>query len=143
MTEKEIRGIIKQVFARLDQCARRGVRKVVLPTMLGAGLALSGGCDGRNVPAEKDATPQTDSTAQTDGGSQQLDSQGNLMYMAPDPDGGPAPAYMAPEEDAGAVIEYMAPDPDSGPVYPPYMAPDSGEPTIDYMAPDPDGGPQP
>jgi hypothetical protein len=143
MTEKEIRGIIKQLFARLDQRARRGVRKVVLPTMIGAGLALSGGCSGRNVPAAQDATPQTDATTQTDGTTQQLDG------LAPDPDGGPVPPYMAPDEDAGAVVEYMAPDPDGGPVYPPYMAPpdsmvaDSGEPTIDYMAPDPDAGPMP
>lgn len=130
MTEREIRGILRQVFARLDERARRavhtGVRKVVLPSMLGAGLALSqAGCDGRDVS-------QHDATAQTDGGVKQDLGTPQVEYMAPDPDGGtvkmdglPAPAYMGP---------------DMGDPQPPYMAPDMGEPQVEYMAPDPDAG---
>jgi hypothetical protein len=152
MTEKQIRSIIKQVFARIDQNAR----KVVLPTMLGAGLALSGGCDGRGVPADQDATQQN-----LDGMIGSPDTAYMGPDLTPDPDmarldAGPNPdvarldgtipmpdvAYMGP--DIGPMMDgpqpaYIAPD--AGPV-PPYMAPD-GAITPDYMAPDPDGGPQP
>jgi hypothetical protein len=145
MTEKEIRTIIKQVFARIDQAARR----VVLPTMLGAGIALSGGCDGRDVPADQDATQQ-----KLDG----MIGYPDTAYMGPDlapPD--TLRLDVAPDPDAvrldGQIpmpdVAYMGPDTgpalDAGPV-PPYMAPDFGEPQPDYMGPDPDGGvptPQP
>lgn len=152
MTEKEIRRIIQQVMYRLDQRARRavktGVRKVVVPSMLGASLALSSGCgDGRSVNGEYDGG-LPDSVAQMDssGGS---DSLAGPLYAAPEPDGGAIPPYMAPEPDAayfdlGPQPEYIAPGPDGGPI-PPYMAPDGAYfdlgPQPEYIAPEPDSGP--
>jgi len=174
MSEKQIRDILRDVCADLDrhsrQVVRQGVRKIVLPTVLGAGLALSPGCG-------DDAVKQ-DTTVQQDGG---------LLYMGPDagpPDTGPDPkkdgaldgpgtdgvgtpdmAYMGPDAgkaDAGPIPPYMAPEggtlymgPDAGPMppdglpVPPYMAPDGapkpppdGGPMPPYMAP-PDKGPPP
>ena len=152
MSEKQIRDILRDVCSDLDRHSRRvvrdGVRKIVLPAVLGAGLALSGCSD--------DDTVKKDSTVQQEVGLP------DMTYMSPDagppdkgpdpkkdgavdeagkgdvgtPDTGPVPPYMAPE---GGTL-YMAPDAgvaDTGPV-PPYMAPEGG---MLYMAPD--GGPMP
>lgn len=154
MSEKEIRGILQEVCAELDRrvrdAVRQGVRKVLLPTALGAGLALTPGCESER------STPSSDAIAQVDGGSQPQADSGRLDsgaippymapdrdmggpqpdYMAPEPDGGPIPPYMAPDAggiDTGPVLEYMAPDPDAGPV-PPYMAPDDAGAVLDGMA---------
>ena len=60
MTEREIREVIRELCDELDQGARRvmqkGLRKVILPAMLGAGLALSaGGCGDRQpIPPQID-----------------------------------------------------------------------------------------
>lgn len=158
MSEKEIRGILQEVCAELDRrvrdAVRQGVRKVLLPTALGAGLALTPACESERSTPGGDAMAQTDGSQRADTG--QLDGGAVPPYMAPDqdmggpqpdymapePDGGPVPPYMAPDDggaidaaeiDGGAVIEYMAPDPDGGPV-PPYMAPDDAGAGIDGIA---------
>ena len=41
MSEKEIREIIRSVCGNLDRLALQGIRRVVLPAALGAGLALA------------------------------------------------------------------------------------------------------
>lgn len=172
MSEKQIRDILRDVCHDLDRHSRRvvrdGVRKLVLPTVLGAGLALSG-CGDDATKSDTGAT-QKDTGAEVgaadmaymgpDAGPPPKDAAGkeagkeaglpDLMYMGPDvgPDKGPMPPYMAPE--AGTL--YMAPDakplpPDGLPV-PPYMAPDAKSPppavdggsTLLYMAPNPDKG---
>lgn len=99
MSEREIRGILRSICDELDQHAGRlickGVRKVLLPTAVGAGLALGGaaGCSDSSTPSP-DATT-SDSISQTDGGVK-LDGVKNpdmqlkydinwpLPYMAPD-----------------------------------------------------------
>jgi hypothetical protein len=99
MSEREIRGILRSICDELDQHAggliSKGVRKVLLPTAVGAGLALGGaaGCSDRSTPIP-DATT-SDSISQTDGGTkpditknpdmhQKLDINWPLPYMAPD-----------------------------------------------------------
>lgn len=139
MSEREIREILREVCADLDRhsraVVRNGVRKIVLPTVLGAGLAL-GGCDSASRPMYAAPLPDgqvadsqvSDGVAPTDG----------AVYAAPDV--GPTPPYMAPDSSpvyAAPDMVYMAPD--AGPT-PPYMAPDKG-PQPDYMAPD--GAPVP
>lgn len=110
MTELEIREILATVCRDLDQCARRVVRKVVVPSVLGAGLAL-GGCTDREP-------------APTDGA---VTSEMGPVYGAPDA------AYMGP--DAGPIPPYMAPDGWAQPLYA-APAPDGTAPQPDYMAPD-------
>jgi hypothetical protein len=119
MSEREIRSLLRIICDELDvRAAKAGrvARKIVLPTMLGAGLALSGGCD--------DGAEKTDSQVITEAGP---------LYMAP-----VDAAYMAPDTTTdGAVpmpdMMYMGPDVgqidaalDAPPV-PPYTAPDAGE----------------
>ncbi len=99
MSEREIRGILRSICDELDQYAGRliskGVRKVLLPTAVGAGLALGGaaGCSDDSPPSP-DATT-SDSISQTDGGAQldgvknpdlhqKFDINWPLPYMAPD-----------------------------------------------------------
>lgn len=168
MSEKEIRRVIEEICADLDRharlLARSGVRKVVLPAVVGASLAL-GGCD-RSVRALY-GVPTPDGGKVKDTGARdgkvtpdkKMINDLAPVYMAPDsgvdaaevdqgpqvdymaPDKGPTPPYMAP--DKGVVPPYMAPD--KGAI-PPYMAPDVGPdssgPTPLYMSPQPskDGG---
>lgn len=169
MSEKQIRDILRDVCSDLDRHSRRvvrqGVRKIVLPTVLGAGLALSGCSDDAikkdtsplseaGVEAGAEAGPADlaymgpdagppDGPAKKDDGKVVKDGVGtpDMVYMGPDAaktDGGPMPPYMAPE---GGML-YMAPD---GGAVPPYMAPDAktqppdGGPMPPYMAP-PDKG---
>ena len=145
MSEREIRSVLQHVMEELD----RHARKIVYPSILGAGIALSGGGCGDGRPVQVDTIARPDSA-----------------YGAPDR--GPQPVYSAPDdmrprEDRrvpGPDAAYMAPDlrkrdsgpqpwPDGGPI-PPYMAPEAGPiPPIDggmqplYIAPWPDGGPIP
>ena len=147
MSEKQIRDILRDVCADLDRHSRRvvrdGVRKLVLPTVLGAGLALTG-CDAREnvplygVPADvgveagldvfpymaPDAGPRDQKVEPAEAGAP------DLMYgvadqvpadtVPPPPDGPPVLPYMAPDSkpqppDAGAQPPYMAPPfPDKG-----------------------------
>lgn len=120
MTEKEIRDILRTVSLDLERRCKKVVRKVLVPSVLGATLALSG-C-GDDDTTKKDglvgplyAAPDA---------SMELGPQPE--YMAADatlPDG-IQPLYSAPDAstDAGPQIDYMAPD--AGP-QPPYMAPDA------------------
>jgi len=126
MSEKEIRGLLRTICDRLDQRARRVTRKVVVPSMLGASLALSGCGDGRAVP-----------------GDGQVVSEAAPVYAAPmdarPPEAGPAPDAGPIPVDGRPVEVGPAPDsiyqaPDAGPI-PPYLAPDAG-PQPDYLAPD-------
>ena len=147
MSEKQIRDILRDVCADLDRHSRRvvrdGVRQLVLPTVLGAGLALTG-CDAREnvplygVPADvgveagldvfpymaPDAGPRDQKVEPAEAGAP------DLMYgvadqvpadtVPPPPDGPPVLPYMAPDSkpqppDAGAQPPYMAPPfPDKG-----------------------------
>lgn len=155
MSEKQIRDILRDVCSDLDRHSRRvvrdGVRKIVLPTVLGAGLALSGcsdddvvkkdmvGVEAGMLYAGPDAGPLDKGPDPKKDGAVDDAGKGDVGT----PDAGPIPPYMAPE---GGTL-YMAPDAapaDTGPV-PPYMAPEGG---MLYMAPDskpmpPDGGPMP
>jgi hypothetical protein len=134
MSEREIRSLLRIICDELDvRAAKAGrlARKVVLPTMIGAGMALSGGCDDGG-------------TVKTDGIIAGVDAAyGVDMSM----DAGPLPPYQAPD---GTL--YAAPDVgqadstttdggevdggkvDAGP-QPPYTAPDAG-PIPPYTAPD-------
>jgi len=148
MSEQEIRRIIRSVCADLDQRARRAaqstVRRAVLPTVVGLGLAVSG-CS--NEVIERGPTvPQTDGEAQDGEADAANDSGGAVpLYSAPAVDSGPQVEYMAPMPDgalptdgatpvdankpydAGPAVKYMAPQPDTGvvPLYgvPLYLAP--------------------
>jgi len=155
MSEKEIRRVIEEICADLDRHARilatRGVRKVVLPAVVGASLAL-GGCDRAvrmmyGVPVPDGGKVKDKGTAKKDG---KVPADLWPVYMAPDrgptkTDKGAQPDYMAPDAraDLPPTPPYMAPD--AGPT-PPYMAPDVGPdktgPTPLYMGPQPkdDGG---
>jgi hypothetical protein len=118
MSEKQIREILKDVCADLEQHSRRvvrsGVRKVVLPTVLGAGLAL-GGCD---LGSESDyGAPMPDGyykEAGVDKGkSDGIVGKDVAVYSAPDaiyaaPMDGQADTKKKP--DNGAQPDYMAPD---------------------------------
>ena len=119
MTEKEIREVIRELCEDLDRRARRavkdGLRKVVLPSMLGAGLALApAGCDDRAVP----------------GTDQKVVPRADAAYGVPfdgrvkTDDSGAIPPYMAP--DAGPQPEYMRASGRGRPVSRAYMAPDAG-----------------
>lgn len=149
MSEKQIRDILRDVCSDLDRHSRRvvrqGVRKIVLPTVLGAGLALSG-C-GDDV-VKKDTSPLTEAGVEAGVEAGPAD----LAYMGPDagPPDGPAKKQdgKVVQDGVGAPdMAYMVPDAgkvDKGPM-PPYMAPEGG---MLYMAPDskaipPDGGPMP
>lgn len=125
MSEREIRSLLRIICDELDVRAAkvgRAARKVVLPSMIGAGLALTGGCDdGRAV--------------QTDGIIAGVDAAyGVDMSM----DVGPGPLYMAPVDAA-----YLAPDASGDGVVPVpdlvYMGPDAGPPDAAKV----DAGPQP
>jgi hypothetical protein len=123
MTEREIREVIRELCEELDRGARRvvrqGMRKVVFPSMLGAGLALSA-C---SEPAELYGVPPRDG-----GADRTVDGKV----------GGPDAAYGVPW-DQKVIKEDGKAGFDLGPV-PPYMAPEAG-PQPEYMAPD-DAGPQ-
>jgi hypothetical protein len=122
MSEKEIRAILREAFAELDRRAGRAVKKVVLPTMVGAGLALgAGGCGHRAVPGPaQDGSVMEASARQGDAQQQQGDAQQQRQDF-----GYPVPPYSAPQVDQG-----VAPPPT-----PDYMAPMYGSPF-----PEPDGG---
>ena len=115
MTEKEIREVIRELCDELDQSARRmvkqGLRKVVLPTVLGAGLALSvGGCGDRTTPGQQDHHVSAADMA-----------YGVPMYMAPmdrGPDKVPQPVF----EYGVQHPDYNLGKQDHGPT-PPYMPP--------------------
>jgi hypothetical protein len=163
MSEREIRRIVRSVCVDLDERARRAarstVRQVVLPTAVGVGLAVSGCYD----TGDRDSSNQTtdgsvapDSSSGGTGGAAGVGGgSGESGY------GGAAPAYMAPDPDAGPILEYMAPDPDGGPmepdaaydggpvqpppdagVQPLYAAPVDAGPVPEYAAPS-DSGPVP
>lgn len=168
MTEREIREVIRELCEELDRGARRvikeSMRKVVMPSMLGAGLALSAGaCSDKAVPAygvpDKWAVPPPGDAYGVPFDRRIVQSTDNKIttpdkkvampdaaYGLPPPDQGlkrdlgpVAPPYMAPD-DSGPFPLYAVPT-EAGPV-PPYMAPDVGPPQVDYMAPD-DGGAAP
>ena len=165
MTEQEIRRIIRDVCSDLDRRVwdpvRGTFRKVVVPTMLGTGMALTA-CGSQGHRGGGGQAIVDSGTAQDSGGGD-TDAGAMPEYMAPDdaggaedagePDAGPEPLYMAPD-DAGPAPEYMAPDagpqpddagpqPDDAGPQPEYMAPDDAGPMPPYMAPDEDAGPQP
>ena len=129
MSEREIRRVLRDVCADLERhsrrVVRRGVRKLVLPTVLGAGLAMTG-CDTQEpVPAY--GVP---ADAGVEAGSR------DMMYGAPD--WGPLDVlpYMAP--DAGPKPDLMYGVPDWGPLdVLPYMAPDAGSPDLTDKGPMP------
>jgi hypothetical protein len=135
MSEREMRQVLASLCNDLDRRAKalgRGLKKVMLPAALGAGLALgAGGCSDDSQPAPNDAGIEAS--------VKDIGAMDNALYMAPDAkaDLGPQPPYMAPDgatpppEDAAAAD--TAVQKDAGPV-PPYMAPDMGG--LLYMAPD-------
>ena len=131
MSEQHIRTVLREICEELDRCAR----KVVFPSLVGAGIALAGGCDnGRPAPA--DTSIAGDATAVY--GVQPLDGVR--------PEQPPLPPYMAPPFDRGVRDQRQARE---SPPVPPYMGPDVGPPQPEYMAPDDakppklDAGPQP
>jgi hypothetical protein len=137
MSEKTIRAILRDICDELDQHARRvmttGVRKIVLPSLLGAGVALSGGaalsgCGNDSDPIKQDSTvlPRADaaygmpirdmnkgerilSTMDSIYGSPLYD-RGKGERVLPGPDA----AYGVPDAitkiDGGATSLYSAPD---------------------------------
>lgn len=108
MSESEIRALLRTIRADLD----RALRKVVLPTALGAGIALSAGCsDDAETPHPDAKTPDAalvdsvrpdqqgvDQAVVADGAvpaDQQTDQQG--ADSQPGWDFYPPPPYMAPD----------------------------------------------
>lgn len=164
MSEREIRQIIACVCADLDRQVRaavsKGVRKVVLPAALGAGLAFTGAaCD--DGGGELYGAPPMEASVSDRG----VDQGPAVLYGVPDgggeldsvADGEPAPLYAAPAEaglpDGGAVALYSAPAPDGaaaedGGAAPLYAAPteagipDGGAVAL-YSAPAPDAATSP
>jgi hypothetical protein len=112
MSELEIRAILREALNELDRRAGRVVRKVVLPSMIGASLALgAGGCGQRAVQPSEDGSVADTGAVYDDSGRKKVDMGFLPSYMAPPIDQGsdiipPAqPDYMAPL--------YMAPGPES------------------------------
>ena len=93
MAEDEIRRILSSVCASLDRRAKSAMRKLVVPGVLGVGLALGGCGDDSGEPAPAYGVPQVDARIDT----------------------GPQPDYMAVHVDIGAQPAYLAPSPDAGP----------------------------
>ena len=113
MSEREIRAILREALEELDRRAGRVVRKVVIPTVIGASLALgAGGCGQRAVqPGDDGSVADTGAVYDDSGNKKKTDGGALPPYMAPDVDLGtdvmppPTPDYMAPL--------YMAPAPES------------------------------
>ena len=106
MTEREMRKVIKETMSDLDKRSPllpKGIRKVLVPSLLGVGLALAVGC--ASSPAYAAPPPEK---IVSDGGN--FDGFAPA-YAAPMPDtvekttpdnnsfDGPAPAYAAPMPD--------------------------------------------
>ena len=136
MTEKTIRSLIREICDELDV---RRLGKIVLPTVLGAGLALAGCSD--------DSNGKTDTVTRMDAGRDGVGSPEGA-YFAPDvyrkdratvdlKKDSPMAAYGVPDlikkvdvkADTGKKIDGLI-----GPLYAPPFT-DAG-PTPDYMAPD-------
>ncbi|MFH1130816.1 MAG: hypothetical protein V1754_05735 [Pseudomonadota bacterium] len=136
MSEKEIRATVRQICEDLDKraryLARNGIRKVVLPAVLGAGLAMSGCGDETTVPlygvppAEAGVEAGLDPAYMGPDVGIEIDQGVDTCCDAstdllPLPEA--APAYMGPDVgpnpdsmlDDGAAMLYMAPDPESKP----------------------------
>lgn len=135
MSEKEIRRIIKEVCADLDRhasiraLALKGARKVVLPAMLGAGLALGGCTETRMMYGVPMPDGQVMDSQVADGKVVGAEAgTPDAIYMAPDA----GIADMAQKTDTGPQIDYMAPDA--------AVKPPDGLPIPPYMAPNPDKG---
>jgi hypothetical protein len=125
MSEKEIRLVLRDVIADLDRRAIRTLGKVLLPSMLGASLALgaSSGCGHRALPQQS----QSDST------TLKADGSVPLPDSTPAPDGpllADAPSPRPVPDSEPAVDTQLDPPPE-----PAYMAPSYGVPF-----PEPDGG---
>lgn len=117
MSENEIRLILRDLIADLDRRAIRRLGKVLLPSMLGASLALTGGgCGNRTVPQQTDSTtitadsgvPLPDSTPLVDGapvadGALPTSDSAPAADTRPDPPPVPVPMYGVPfpEPDGG------------------------------------------
>jgi len=119
MNERQIRQVIAQALDALDRRAgraRRQVGRVLMPSLLGAGLAL-GGCGARPIPAGADgATTTLDLGAKPDQGA-----PAPLPDAATPPDSAPpdsAPPDSAPPDitlDSGADSQPI--DPPIDPAY--------------------------
>jgi len=108
MTERQIRATLAEVLAELDRTARRTVRLVVLPGLLGAGLA---GCDHRAVSIQEGGVPGPDA-----GAGDAL--PGDVLPG----DALPMDRALPPQRELMVVPPYMAPDPDLHPIPPPVGA---------------------
>jgi hypothetical protein len=99
MSEHEIRSFLRALRERLDRAARA----VLLPTALGAGLALAG-CDDSSGP-KLDAKVADGSTADTGGQDAATDGPPAVVDAVPKPEELILP-YMAP--DAGPLCRTVA-----------------------------------
>jgi hypothetical protein len=122
MSEREIRSVVQRVLEELD----RRAKKYVFPSLVGAGIALSG-CDSRSVPS--------------DAGADKIVGRADMAYGVP--------LYGVPMDlrpidqprklDAtlsDRMVDQKKVDKkvDQGPM-PPYMAPLDGGPQPLYLAP--------
>jgi hypothetical protein len=126
MLEKNMRQLVKELCADLDNALKVSMRKIVIPATLGISLALASGCDGS--------------------GDDQKDKQAEIEKGKSDPGAISLYAVPFPYEDAGVapVLKYMGPFMDAGvgPT-PKYMGPFMDEgigPTPKYMGPFMDEG---
>jgi hypothetical protein len=167
MSEHEINSFLRAVLQELDRTARQairtGVRTVVLPSALGAGLALCGGCDDSTTAPPGDVTVQDimhDSGIDTLPADGMLPADGALPDLAaPDasgdalvqPDGepdGPVIYPILPPLDAGkkpdgpVIYPVMPPPPDAGKKADAGKKPD-GPVIYPILPPVPDGGKKP
>ena len=96
MLEKDMRATLRDVLDKLDRHSNRIVKTVLIPSLLGAGLALgAGGCGHRAIPKKGSVTDAT--ATQADSGHKKLDIGVLPPYMAP------------PAEDLS--IDALIPDP--------------------------------
>jgi hypothetical protein len=120
MSEKEIRTIIQRVREELD----RRARKLIYPSLLGAGLALTG-CSDTAVPMyglpprdaavdHKTASEMNPLYAVPDSGSdlKKIDSGVTTPYSVPAPDGAAKVDKSGVKLDGGGVSLYAVPAPD-------------------------------
>jgi hypothetical protein len=125
MSEKEIRSVVQRVLEELD----RQAKKYVFPSLVGAGIALSGCDSGRPVPTDGGADKIVGRADSAYGvplygvplygvpsdfrpvdKPRKLDLPPLPPYMAPPFDGGPQPAYLAPPFDDASSGSAPKPD---------------------------------
>jgi hypothetical protein len=124
MSEREIRSLLRLVLDNLDPRAKKVVR-LVLPTMLGTSLALSGGCGaGRSVQIDAWFDPVT--PVYSVPVAPPVDPKDMALKHRIRLDAVPGPDRLYLTRDCGPVDRSVDVEVDGGST-PPNTAPDAGE----------------